>query len=1173
MFDPELVKKAKALAEEMKKREKMHAEYGKKLENITSPLDRVVSLFFDMSGTKEADEANIELIKSIRTRDGQQKLFARFMDKIMSIDPAVFFTDDVEKIIDAQSKNFGAAACAFAVNSIESMLPADLRPSGKAAQFIKDNKLLWENGCVVNSYINLVANDFDELPKKMDKNLLEKIATKQPEKAVIIPDIITIMEAKGNEKSKLSGAFAELEKRGISGTDIYKYNYYNANHEPISLFDALNDIKAEKDVVIEQMTQEQLKEQEKMLHHVEKYGVAADINSKTPVAAYPGVTGVGISARTTKTMDSMDGQGAFYGGFDVDGKIKDQLETQNVSAILNFSRNDDGTFHMSYKLPENGGAEPSYKNGIKPAPGSDEKPLFTGGEFNIRRNVNVFSKAVAGYLMGSGDTMSYSVRVGTLDDALDRFKSGIYNADNAQEVKASVDKLVNLLNVHPDKDREELTGFLSSAYANCTFAAMMASETIHEIKRMGNYSELATEGREYSKTETRFVKASKDDFARMIADMRRMKDMDVDATTEMPFHLNSRAFASFTTDAVDMYNFTHPQAKIEHGKKISIKLDEYEKQHPEVISDAKSEIISFDEYEIFAVENIKIGDKTVCLSIENSDPPYNRILMNNGSNAAIGFYDSRDNIVNAALSDAVCYCDDIQGIANLKMNSQYTPASGYFEDSEGTFIINETPVHDPYVEAEETIGAEISVNALNHMLSATETYLEKEIDQRELYDMTEEVTYKGPSKETLDMFAAIRALSSEDTVEQRNEKLAQLKEASALYINKVDPNVDKKNPSHISTKEFRCLTLARAAFKFAAGSINAIEQSGYDRVINIETRAKDYCEGQSISSDSVFKDYIDSDISKRAYTGLDLEKLIHMSAGERDNYLAAPAVTEALYVMSEFAGCCDKIIRTADVNDKRKAEEYKLKSELFKSVIEGAKCIADEKRYLFEHPGADKHNIIDRALRAERAMKFYDRLPKNENLYFKTDEGREIDTTAASERIVNGDTVRIFSEKNPFFGGKIGKDGNLEFLPVLDNSIMTDNVKFTAVFKELAKELSGTDKLLIMTNSKEFSDLKLILNDMTDPSKKWTNANKENAMPYIVDYCDRYLGNKKKEQEKKGVLDDRSRRRVKIVSLIKETAKEYEKFLPGITAAQKQKAPQNKVIEEKVKKAPENPVM
>ena len=93
MFDPELVKKAKELVEEMKKREKMHVDYNKKLgelAKVTTPLDRVISLFYDMSGTEEADKANLEMMKSIRTREGQQRVFARFMDKIMSVDPSVF---------------------------------------------------------------------------------------------------------------------------------------------------------------------------------------------------------------------------------------------------------------------------------------------------------------------------------------------------------------------------------------------------------------------------------------------------------------------------------------------------------------------------------------------------------------------------------------------------------------------------------------------------------------------------------------------------------------------------------------------------------------------------------------------------------------------------------------------------------------------------------------------------------------------------------------------------------------------------------------------------------------------------------------------------------------------------------------------------------------------------
>ena len=85
----------------------------------------------------------------------------------------------------------------------------------------------------------------------------------------------------------------------------------------------------------------------------------------------------------------------------------------------------------------------------------------------------------------------------------------------------------------------------------------------------------------------------------------------------------------------------------------------------------------------------------------------------------------------------------------------------------------------------------------------------------------------------------------------------------------------------------------------------------------------------------------------------------------------------------------------------------------------------------------------------------------------------------------------------------------------------------------------------------------------------------KHRMPYIIDYCDRYLGNKKTEQQKKGVLDDRSRRRVKIVSLIKETAQEYKKFLPGYIAAEKRgvQAQQGKANENNVKKAPEAPAI
>ena len=172
--------------------------------------------------------------------------------------------------------------------------------------------------------------DFDELPTVMNNTVLENIAKKTPEKAVLIPHIITIMEAKGNDQNKLSGAFEALSQKGINGTDVYKYNYFDENHNPITLYDALNALRTSKTINIESKTPEQLDEQKKMLRHVEKYGLTTGIDSRTHVASFPGVTGVGISARTAKTMDSMDGQGAFYGGLDVNSKIKEQLETQNA---------------------------------------------------------------------------------------------------------------------------------------------------------------------------------------------------------------------------------------------------------------------------------------------------------------------------------------------------------------------------------------------------------------------------------------------------------------------------------------------------------------------------------------------------------------------------------------------------------------------------------------------------------------------------------------------------------------------------------------------------------------------------------------------------------------------------------------------------------------------------
>ena len=1143
MPTPRQIERAKKIMSDIEKRDALLANYLKGDTNRPeTPFDRVIKFFLDMSGTPEADKKNTELLASISTPAGQQKMFVRFMDKVMSADLSVTYSGgDLDRMLDEEERNPGAATCAFSARSVCDSLPAALKPYGKAKDIIDNNLDAWEECCIVLSTIGLVANeiDIDSLPKTPDADKLAQLSMKDPKYAASMTDIIALISER--EKANAVTAFEKLAESGVNGADIYRQHYLDANGNPLKLGAAIEALKKKENVNIVPFTREETAEQEKLLVHGEKYGARTSIGSKTPVAHFAGVSGVGASARTTKAMDSMDGQGAFYGGLEVSREIKEQLETQPVAAILNMQDNNDGTFRLSFKIPDKGRMQPTLgeQDGCRPVR-ENETPVFAGGEFNIRRNFNILSKALAGYMLGEDDTISYGSRAKLLEDSIDGFQKEMSTAKTADDVKRAAEAFVNVLNVNPDGDREELTGFFTAAYSNSALAARTARESIHELKRICNYSAMDGEREKLSKSQLRMLKESRADYARMVSELRRVKDMDVDAETEVPFHQNCMVFSGTVSDVIEMYNVANPDAKISHGKPIEVNLKKYAENHPEERSSDKNESTVFERHFAVAVDDIHIGDKTICLSIENSDPTYDRMLMNNGSNSAIGFFDSRDDIIKSIENDAFCLCDDEEGLDMLKYGSQYEPGIGYTPEQDGAMLVKESAGGDPLSEADKSIGADISAEYLVFMAKNEEEYINAESNPN--YEPEEWAKYGGPSNEAKALLASVtgeNGIKKNDTPQQRAGKLENIRMAAEAYLRTADPNFGTAS-GRMPIQQQRCVFLARAAYKYAAGMQNAADQKAYDRISTIESRAKAFAGRQTLSGASSFLPFAADKAANGA--GFDFEKFNRMSDEEKDEYLNTPSVMDAIYEMSVLGDGADSVSRMMRSDSGIKAEQktyddIALKSVLFKALLEGTKLSSNSEKYMAENPGADRHAVIDGALRAGRALAALEKFPAKEKIEFRDAAGRTLDTRAAAMNIIGGEGVRAFTEKSPVIGAQFGGNGSIEPMPVVDKSKVENSLgNCVNTLSQLGKQLAKTDNIMLMTNSEEFKNIKLVLTDMSDPKKHWTDAEKTNAMPYIEKFCNDYLKNKTAELNKKGSLDARSTARVKLVTLIRDTA-------------------------------------
>jgi len=323
-----------------------------------------------------------------------------------------------------------------------------------------------------------------------------------------------------------------------------------------------------------------------------------------------------------------------YTGLKVDNKIADQIAQQSAAELLSFERVGDKT-RIQAKLPEKG-CDPE-----------------TGEEFNIRVNMNYFTRGIVRAVMDEDGSLNPE-KAESLDNLRSELLSAIYMEDRetAQSLGA---KLIDQLGI-PREDREDFERFFRANTTDPNHVLLNGQTSpitflSGEVKTMAAY-QYVQEGNPLPENLAKDVdptkwnelqEDTKADYENLCASYRAIAEMDPKEEKRVLQPSDCIAFRFTTTRFAEELNSWRER----NGKeKIDLQGQDYAFNQTEEGYPAQKETEEakrfFDEHHLMTLP-VKLDGKDAVLSLENTAPPASKLLERPAvERTGVGLFENED---------------------------------------------------------------------------------------------------------------------------------------------------------------------------------------------------------------------------------------------------------------------------------------------------------------------------------------------------------------------------------------------------------------------------------------------------------------------------------------------------------------------------------------------------
>lgn len=236
----ERVRIAKQIMAQIKEREALVSRYKDEHPEIGAlPFDRMLLTFMDMSGTPEADEKNVKMMRYMATPEGMMAYRAQLIRDAQSIDPSIYCSDDIDKALDYELEHPCMMLRMFDFTNTTANIKTKVGSYPIVDKYIDEIRGITETANDGYGMIRLYAADVNidafSKPIKADEITQYIVANNgklSPEQQQVLVELID----RGEENTTLLRAgFEKMEKMGIDIHDIHNYRYVGTDGKDMAI--------------------------------------------------------------------------------------------------------------------------------------------------------------------------------------------------------------------------------------------------------------------------------------------------------------------------------------------------------------------------------------------------------------------------------------------------------------------------------------------------------------------------------------------------------------------------------------------------------------------------------------------------------------------------------------------------------------------------------------------------------------------------------------------------------------------------------------------------------------------------------------------------------------------------------------------------------------------------
>lgn len=1100
--------RAKKILYNREKRTLLLRSYGEKDPTLAVPggnnFARIVTHYMDISGTREADEKNIRMIREAQSVEGRRRLFARYLKEMRAVDLSVYFSSDIEKVLDYEEKHPSIFYMGFDSTYMIGGMTGGLALNENGKKMIEAMKPFLQQGNLGESMIQLAAEDYyvDKLPD--DLTIEQGFEFYNKNSKLLSMDAhslgwLNVIGAFNESAHKYRKFFEKLSAQNIAATDLINYDFFDESGKQMTISEALDGIATDVEFTYSPKSPEELRADENTVRDPTVYASRTPETGRTPIAGIDGVKGIGVSSVSSRAIENGTAA-SFFGGLNVTEDVKNQLIRQPAERILYFTEQPDKTFNVSFNLPDEGANSAN------------------GSRFRIRSNVNMIAQSCANLLFDSHGNMNIGSSFLRLREAREKYAEKLEGLGGSEWEKCAQGAMSALKIPEGDK-RDSLMSYLRADSKNVRIFTGIIRSIENEVTAMAGLQSM--EKTKLNQTEQTLLRDSSGDFNRLMHRYRHMASMDA-ADRTLDFPIDSRLAADLLGTVIAQNNACFS------NRPISFSVLTHTSKTPDA---ADSEIPVNASRTALAISDLTLNGKNMVMSVEAPAVSEDKILTNNGKGCAIGFCSSVDEVEKGIALEEKTFC----GARKEMLERRNFDVAGYIRKNKGGIYLNDSSANSIQTELESRTKTLITAADLKKR-AAKLTLSSSTPGRQEL-------------KELLD---AIKPLTGNETGANRLSVMNNIKLRAKTYLDAADPKGDPEKIKGMGANEWNDIKFARGVLGYASANVNNIMElnpngfdSPYEQLKNAERAADKFVSDlgnidlKAFARNTLYK-RIKDDMEKGCHKKISPEKLAKKTPGERCEYFDDVDVSLSLQTIACVSNHAETIVRDMQAMkfegySSRFADELRFTSEAYKTILNAAKIVVGPQEYLGEHREMNGEAVKALNVKMKRAMRGLDAFNTvkktigDKPLAFIDRRGEKLDAKEAALSMLSGESAMIRKPGSTLECFCINADGELDPEPFIDpmskDITRVDYRKFCA---EMHKAFKATDRSYVWSNSETFDRMRDLLEVMSSPDRQLSKGQQKTAYENLERLSTAYIVKKTLEKETKGALNERSRSRLAI---------------------------------------------